>query len=376
MSNLLSLRRLKIRIPRPSRSTLRRLLLISVPVVVAAVAGYFYILGGRFVATENAHINADMVQISAQVDGPITRIAVNENESVPQGALLFQVDPAPYRIALRQAQARLQQAHSDIETLKASYRQAQEKLNLANLNAAYAEREYQRQLTLARRHVTSQAQRDRYRHEWDVAKEQVAALRQERARIRASLNGDPDIPVAQHPRYREAEAARDAAALNLQRTWVRAPFDGVAAKVPDPGAQVAVGRPIMSLIAEHGTWIVANFKETALAHVRSGQPVSIEVDTYPDHQWHGHVQSIAQATGSEFSLLPAQNASGNWVKVVQRIPVRIAIDHQPGDPPLRAGMSVTIEIDTGYHRRGPDFLAPAVAWARTVIAPVKAYSGP
>lgn len=376
MSNPLSLLRLKIRIPRPSRSTLRRLLLISVPVVVAAVAGYFYILGGRFVATENAYINADMVQISAQVDGPITRIAVNENEPVLRGALLFQVDPAPYRIALRQAQARLQQARSDIETLKASYRQAQEKLKLANLNAAYAEREYQRQLALARRHVTSQAQRDRYRHERDVAKEQVAALRQELARIRASLNGDPDIPVTQHPRYQEAEAARDAAALDLQRTWVHAPFDGVVAKVPNLGAPVTVGKPVMSLIAERGVWIVANFKETALTHVRPGQPVAIEVDTYPSHQWHGHVQSIAQATGSEFSLLPPQNASGNWVKVVQRIPVRIAIDHQPDDPPLRAGMSVTTEIDTGYHRRGPDFLAPAVAWARTVIAPAQAHSGP
>jgi membrane fusion protein (multidrug efflux system) len=291
----------------------RRLLLISVPLVVAVAAGYFYILGGRFVATENAYIKADMVQISAQVDGPITRIVVNENEPVQRGERLFQVDPAPYRIALRQAQARLQQARSDIETLKASYRQAQEALKLAKLNAAYTEREYQRQLALARHHVASQAQRDRYRHERDVAKEQVAARQQDLARIRASLNGDPDIPVTQHPRYREAEAARDAAALDLQRTWVRAPFDGVAAKVPDPGAQVTAGKPVMSLIAARGVWIVANFKETALTHVRPGQPVSIDIDTYPDHQWHGHVQSIAQATGSEFSLLPPETASGHWV---------------------------------------------------------------
>lgn len=375
MSSFLPRRRLNIRIRRPGRSTLRRLLLVGLPAAVVVVAAYFYVTGGRFVATENSYIKADMVQISAQVDGPITQIAVAENEPVQRGALLFQVDPAPYRIALRLAQARLQQARSDIETLKASYRQGQKALKLAHLNAAYAEREYQRQLALARRNVTSQAQRDRYRHERDVAKEKVAARQQDLARIRASLNGDPDIPVAQHPRYREAEAARDAAALDLQRTWVRAPFDGVAAKVPDPGAQVTAGKPVMSLIAKRGVWIVANFKETALTHVRPGQPVSVEIDTYPDHQWHGHVQSIAQATGSEFSLLPPQNATGNWVKVVQRIPVRIAIDHQPDDPPLRAGMSVTAEIDTGYHRRGPGFLAPAVAWARTVIAPVQAHSG-
>lgn len=376
MRSLLSRRRWRLRIRRPGRSTVRRLLLVCVPAAVVVVAAYFYILGGRYVSTENAYIKADMVQISAQVDGPITRIAVAENEPVQQGALLLQVDPAPYRIALRLAQARLQQARSDIETLKASYRQAQAALKLANLNAAYAQREYQRQLTLARRQVTSQAQRDRYRHDRDVAREQVAARQQDLARIRASLNGDPDIPVAQHPRYREAEAARAAAALDLQRTWIRAPFDGVAAQVPDPGAQVTAGEPVMSLIATHGVWIVANFKETALTHVRPGQPVSIEIDTYPDHQWHGHVQSIAQATGSEFSLLPAQNATGNWVKVVQRIPVRIAIDHQPGDPPLRAGMSVTAEVDTGYHRRGPELLAPAVAWARALIAPVQARSGP
>ncbi|MDN5871117.1 MAG: HlyD family secretion protein [Nitrococcus sp.] len=375
MTSFLSRRWLKLPIPRPSRSAVRRLLLMSVPVVVAVIACYFYILGGRYVSTENAYINADMVRISAQVDGPITRVAVAENEPVRQGALLFQIDPAPYRIALRSARAKLEQARGEIKTLKASYRQAQESLQLAKLNVAYAEREYQRQLALARRHVTSQAQLDRYRHERDVAKEKVAGLGQELARIRASLNGDPDIPVEQHPRYLAAKAACDAAALDLRRTWVRAPFDGVAAKVPNPGAQVTAGKPVMSLIAKRGVWIVANFKETALTHVRPGQPVSIEVDTYPDHHWHGHVQSIAQATGAVYSLLPAQNATGNWVKVVQRIPVRIAIDDQAGGPALRAGMSVTSEIDTGYHPRGPDFLAPAVAWARTVIAPAQARSG-
>lgn len=375
MSSFLALRRLKIEIPRPRRIAARHLLLAGVPVTLAMVAAYFYVMGGRYVATENAHIKADRVQISGQVEGPITRIAVEENEVVQQGALLFQIDPAPYRIALHLAQARLQQARSAIETLKASYRQTQKALQVTRLNAAYAQQEYQRQLTLAQRHLTARAQRDRYRHDRDVAKEQLAARRQELARIRASLNGDPNIAVNRHPRYREAEAARDAAALDLRRTWVPAPFDGVAAKVPGPGAQVTVGKPVMSLVAARGAWIVANFKETALTHVRSGQPVRIAVDTYPDRQWHGRVESIAQATGAEFSLLPPQNATGNWVKVVQRIPVRIAIDRQSDDPPLRAGMSVTVVIDTGYHRRGPEFLAPLLAWARTVIAPVSAHSG-
>lgn len=375
MNRRISLRGLRLRLARPGRSTLRLLLLTAMPTLILLVAGYFYVLGGRFVSTENAYIKADMVDISAQVDGPITRVAVAENEPVVPGALLFEIDPTSYRIALQQAQARLRQAHSEIETLKASYREAQEALKLAHLNADYAEREYQRQHQLARRNLTSQAQLDRNRHERDVAREQVASLQQKLARIRASLDGDPAMPVTQYSRYQEAEAAYNAAALDLKRTQVQAPFAGVATKVPDPGTYVTVGKPAMSIVADRGVWVVANFKETELTHVQPGQRVSIEVDTYPGHLWHGRVASIAQATGSEFSLLPAQNASGNWVKVVQRIPVRIALDDQHGDPPLRAGMSVSAEVDTGYHRRGPGLFEPLVSWAREAIAPVQAHTG-
>ena len=338
------------------RRRIRRVLLIGGPLAVAIVTAIFYVTGGRYVETENAYVKADKVAIAAEVAGQITDVAVRENQPVAKGQVLFQLDTQPFRIALSRAEANLQNVRADIEGMKAAFRQKQEELKLARSDREFAEREYRRQANLAKRKVASETKLDQAKHKLDVSEQQIAVIGQALDQLRARLGGDPDVPVEQHPRYRAALAARDQAALNLSHATVRAPFAGVASKTPEPGQYVKVGEPMMSVISNRHMWIEANFKETDLTHVRPGQPVSVEVDTYPGMHWKGTVASVSQATGAEFSVLPAQNSTGNWVKVVQRIPVRIAVASPAGAPPLRAGMSTQVEIDTGHHRPLPGFL--------------------
>jgi len=360
------------RLRRPGRRAVRRVLLVGVPLLAAVIAGALYLLGGRYEDTENAYVQASMTQVAPDVSGRVTEIDVTENQPVKAGDVLLRIDPEPYQLALDRAEAELGNARNDIETLKAQYREQQAQIDLARTDADFAQRELARQEKLAKRGLTSPSDLDRYRNQRDHAVQHVHALEAELSRIRASLGGNPDIAVTDDPKYRDAKAARDQAALDLAHTAVRAPLDGIASKVPDPGTYAAAGKPLLSVVEADHTWVEANFKETQLTHMAPGQDVEVTIDAYPGRTWHGHVQSIAQATGSEFSVLPPQNATGNWVKVVQRVPVRIALDAEPGQPPLRAGLSVSASVDTGNHPRGPAFLAPAVAWLRDTLLPTPA----
>jgi membrane fusion protein (multidrug efflux system) len=357
------------------RRWIRRILLALGPVVVALAAGYLYVTGGRYVATDDAYVRADMVALTAEVSGPIVQVDVRENQHVDHGQVLFGLDEQPFRIALAQAEARLEKAENDVRALKAGYRQEQQELELANKNVAYAEQEFKRQAELVQRDFASRAKYDEAQHDLEVTHQQVAVTEHELKALLADLAGDPDIPVERHPTYLEAKAVRDQAALDLQHAVVRAPFAGVASQKPNLGDYVTAGTPVMSIVADQEVWVEANFKETDLTHVRPGQAATVEVDTYPDDEWPATVESISQATGAQFSVLPAQNASGNWVKVVQRIPVRIALETGPDDPPLRAGMSVTAEIDTGHRRELPGFVQTALAWAGYVAQPTSAQAG-
>jgi len=336
----------------PRRRWLRRGLLLLGPLVVIVLGVGFYFAGGRYVATENAYVQADKVAISTEVSGPIAEVDVRENAHVDTGDVLFRIDDRPYRIALAEAEAALAAERDRIMALKAEYRQKIEERALIQVDIDYAEREAGRQAKLVERGNVSRSRYDETRHDRDAARRRLAVNAQEMAEIAANLGGDPEAPVEQESGYRQAKAAADRARLDLERTVARAPFSGVASNVPKVGQRVAVGvGAAMALVADTAVWIDANFKETDLTYVRPGQPVRISVDAYPDLALEGRVDSISPATGAEFSVIPPQNATGNWVKVVQRVPVRIAVDAAGGDgPPLTVGMSANVSIDTGHRR--------------------------
>jgi membrane fusion protein (multidrug efflux system) len=346
--------------PRPLRRRLRSLLLVAGPLAALTIGAYVYYTSGRVVETDNAYVKADVAVVSAEVAGPIADVAVRENQRVSAGDVLFTIDDRAYKVALARAEAQLKAIDDFVESTRASYRQALAQLELARTNFAYEQRELDRLVALAERKLASDMDVAEQRHERDVAQQEILVAERTLDQIRARLGGEIDRPVTEQAAYLAAKATRDAAELDLERTVVRAPFDGVASKVPTRGEYVQPGAPVMTIAAHRGMWIEANFKETDLTHVVPGQPVDIRIDTYPDRHWRGKVESISQATGAEFSVIPAQNASGNWVKVTQRIPVRIAIESGDSDPELRIGMSAIVDIDTGWER-------PAPRWLRALL---------
>ena len=328
----------------------RRLLLVVIPLAAALIGVAVYLHGGRFVSTENAYIKADKVPVSAEVSGTIKEVMVRENQAVQAGDLLFRIDPAPFRIAVARADAKLAQARTDLLALKASYREQKAQITLAHTRLAFARRDLQRQAELAEKHFVSAFQLDQARENADLAAQQITALEQDLARIAEALGGSIDVPVEQHPNYLSALAELHQAQLDLARVDVRAPAAGTVSKVPKPGQFVPAGGTAMALVVDGHLWIDANFLETDLTYVRPGQPVTIQVDTYPGVEWRGTVESLSPATGTEFAVIPEQNATGNWVKIVQRVPVRIRLSQRDGELPLRAGFSAWVEIDTGHRR--------------------------
>ncbi len=340
----------------PRRSLKRPLLLFGVPLLVVLASCYMYLHSGRYVDTDNAYVKADKAIIAAEVTGKIVEVDVEENEHVDRGQLLFRLDDAPYKLALNRSNAALAQAAQDVAALKLQYREAVAEIQLAQNNVAYARVTYKRQVGLVARQIGSVSDLDDAKHNLDTALKQQELAGQRASKILVDLNGNADIALEDHPRYLQAKAARDQAALDLQHTRVTAPFSGVASKKPEVGAYVEPGSPVMSLISDGNMWVEANFKETDLTYLRPNQSVEVRIDTYPDHEWHGTVKSLSEGTGAEFALLPAQNATGNWVKVVQRVAVRITLDRNKDDPPLRTGMSATVTVDTGHERSLSDLL--------------------
>lgn len=345
----------------PARRRLGRLfvraVMWSLPAVAAAVALAIWLHSGRYASTDNAYVKGDRVLVAAEVSGPVVEVAVAENQRVARGELLLRIDERPYRIALNRADAELDRQRSDIAALKAAHRQKQEEVKMAQSQLAFAEAEHRRQQDLVQRRFASAQRFEEAVRDLDVAQQRVAMLGEDLLRIVAGLAGDPAIAPEDHPRVRESMAARAEAALNLARTRVAAPIDGVVARRPPPGSFAAAGAPIVAVVADTGLWIEANFKETELERVRAGQQATVRIDGYPDLEWVGTVASVAQATGAEFAILPPQNASGNWVKVVQRIAVRIEVRPGAKDPPLRVGMSAAVDIDTGHVRRLDDVVS-------------------
>ncbi len=341
----------------------RRITLLALgPIVLLLAGAYAYVTGGRYVSTDDAYVRADKVQISSDVAGRVVEVAVRDNQQVAKGDLLFRIDDEPFRIALQRADAQLVTARNDIGAMKANYRQKQAQLRQAKDSLDFMKREFDRQQQLVARGNASVSQFDQARRNNDVAAQQVAAVEHDLAQTLANLDGDPDIAIELHPRVRQAMAARDQAQLDLSHTRIPAPGDGVLAKVDlRPGQYIQSGQPVFSLVETDRLFIEANIKETDLTYVKPGQKATVDVDTYPDRSWRAVVTSLSPGTGSEFSVLPPQNATGNWVKVVQRVPVRLVLAEGEETNGLRAGMSVTVDIDTDHRNPLPEPIKAALA---------------
>jgi membrane fusion protein, multidrug efflux system len=339
-----------------SRGARRLLLLVIAPAVALAGGAAVWLKGGRYVETDNAYVKADKVPVSAEVAGAIREVLVAENQAVQAGQPLFRLNLAPYQVAVERAQARLAQVRADVAALRASYRTKQSEIALARTKLEFALRDQQRQADLAAKNFIAAAKLDEFRQTAELARQQIDTLDQDLKRIAETLGGSPDTPLERQAAWLSAMAELAQAKLDLERTEVRAPLPGTAGKPPKPGQYVAAGALAMTLVASDTLWVEANFPETDLTYVRAGQRAQVRVDTFPDTAWTGAVESLSPATGAEFSVLPAQNATGNWIKITQRVPLRIRIDAQPGQPPLRAGLSTTVRIDTGHQRRLADLL--------------------
>ncbi|SEO26868.1 membrane fusion protein, multidrug efflux system [Rhodospirillales bacterium URHD0017] len=329
----------------------------SLPAIVLAVSLFVWLSSGRYVSTDNAYVKGDRAQIAPELSGIIVEVPVQENQHVSRGQLLFKLDDQSYRLLLAKIDAEIETTRADIRGLRAQWRTKREEIKAAQSQLNYAQQEFERQSDLAEKKIASQQKLQETRMGLDVARQRISAAQEDLQRIEAQLAGDPKIRTDDHPRVKQMVAARDEALLQLRRTTIESPLDGIVSKRPVPGSYATAGVPVMVVVADTDLWIEANFKETELTLVRPGQTAIVKVDTYPDAECTGKIASIAQATGAEFAVLPPQNASGNWVKVVQRIPVRIAVTCREGDPPLRVGMSTTVEIDTGHSRSVGSLLA-------------------
>lgn len=336
---------------KPVRRFLRRAtratLLLAVPICVILAGAYWFMTSGRYVSTENAYVKTEIIAVSPAIDGRVVEVLVADNERVRKGDILFRLNARPHQIAVDQAEAKLEAARQEIDRRRAEFRQVQAEIEEAKERVAYFTSEFERQQALASRGVATRASLDEAQFELMSARQAVNTLRQKSQTVLASLGGDPLKAAELHPLFTEAEADLHQAQLKLEYTQVTAPHDGIVSQMRlQPGEWVEAGDAVFGVIATEGLWVEANLKETQLTHMREGQPVEVKIDAYPGISWPATIGSISPATGAEFAVLPPQNASGNWVKVVQRLPVRIEILDFTDRPTLRAGMTATITVDT------------------------------
>jgi len=341
----------------PKRGWKRPLLFALLPVAMIA-GGYFYVTGGQITSTDNAYVQAEMEGVSTDVAGTVVEIDVHDNEAVKKGQVLYRLRPATYQIALDGAKAQLGTVHDQVLTLQASYKLALAQIDQAEADLSFFQVQFKRQQDLVTTGAGTKMAFDSAKHDLEATEQKIKVAKAQALATLAQLSGDPNQTIEQNPFYLQAKSGVDNAQRDFNDTIVKAPFDGVVTNVDaiQIGSYLQASQQAFSLVSTSHVWVGASAKETELTYVRPGMAATIAVDTYPGVEWKGVVESISPASGSSFSLLPAQNTTGNWVKVVQRIPMRVHIEDAEGKPPLRVGMSVTVDVDTGHARGLPDFV--------------------
>jgi membrane fusion protein (multidrug efflux system) len=331
------------------RKRLRMVLLIALPLIALAIGAFMYLGSGRYITTDNAYVGAQKVLITPDISGKIARIIVREGQHVKAGDELFEIDREPFRIAVDQAQAKLATVRTDFTNLKSDYQIYRELADVAQQNAELKTSNVERKKALVASRAGSEVDYETAISAQLTARLQARLAVQRKDQAFNQLLGDPSLPIEKFPPYIQAAAALEQAQRDLDHTLLRAPIDGMATQVDNIqlGRFVTAGTPVFSVIDDSAPWVDANPKETDITHLQIGQRATVYIDTFPDTTFSGTVESVSPGTGAQFAILPAQNASGNWVKVVQRVPLRVRLDKNPMLSKLRAGMSANVEIDTG-----------------------------
>jgi membrane fusion protein (multidrug efflux system) len=336
------------------RARLRRILLIGIPIVAIVIAAWIYLTGGRYESTENASLQTGLVAVAASVSGKVIAVEVTENQRVTRGQVLFRIKPDDFEAAAAEAEAQLATAHTEVGSMRADYQEALSQVEGAVSRSVFAKSEEARQKALLGEGISSRSQYDSAVADAHTAHNAVLAARAKADSLRARLSNRIDAPAADQPMVRRAASNLAKTRIALNDTVVRASQDGIVTRVHQlqVGNYVTAGKPVLVLSSAR-YWVQANFKEDQLRYMRVGQPATVSIDAFPDYELKGHVKSFSPGTGSSFSIMPAENATGNWVKVVQRVPIEIAIDDLPQGLPLSAGLSADVEVDTGHSRLGP-----------------------
>jgi membrane fusion protein (multidrug efflux system) len=361
-------------VARRKGSSKRFILMVVVPALAIAGGLAWWVNGGRYVSTDNAYVGADKALITPYVTGPVVAVHVIEGQHVKAGDPLFDLDPAPYQTALSLAKGKLEAAKLEYANLRESYTSNTDQLRMNEESVRLKQADLDRKKSLLQSRSGTQADLDTSQASLLEYQEITEFVRYMLESAKVKLGGGPDVPIEQFPDYMMARAAIDDAERNLGYTHIKAPIDGVATQVAniELGRVAPAGQAVFAVVSDKGLWVDANPKESDLTYVKQGQPATVTIDTFPDKQWKGHVCSIAPGTGAQFAILPPQNASGNWVKVVQRIPLRFCFDADEDTTGLRAGMSSVVSVDTGRIRSLNGLKESLVAWGRSWVEPARA----
>ena len=345
------------------RRFVRLIFLVVVPVFAIYGAFELYMASGGSVDTDNAYVKARLHNMSSEIDGRVKFVWVKENEWVKKGQPILELESEPFKIAIRAAQANLAAVRQELKSVHSEYRGAAVEIELAKKRIGYLKKQHDRQKKLRANGVSSIARLDEAAFKLQIAEQELRAAQEKRRKLLTDLVGNPNAAQENHPNVKRAIAAVERAQLDLDRTRIVSPADSIVARMkPEPGEVIKAMEPVVLLVDKNDMWIEANLKETKLTHIRVGQQAEFVVDAYPNVIWQARVDSIAPATGAEFALLPPQNASGNWVKVVQRLPVRLIVTNPNQTLDLRAGMTATVAIETGHKPQLPSIIKQALAF--------------